>query len=142
MNACKRWVLRRAGSAQCSPALVVAGMVLVAAVVAYVYRQEILNTLMIMACATAGLAVTAIVVVFTLRVLRSEFATKRPEPAPAQDTEPEPEEAVTGPIPVTQKSWPDPDPNAKSIEADAEMLSDDALELVWNPDGSLTGRRS
>lgn len=138
----ERWVLRRARTAQCSPALAVLGMVVVAGAVIYVYRDLILKTIEL-AALTAGtvllLTATTVLVVSTVRWYRKRPASPAPEPEAGGGT------AVSGLAMTTQEhearvSAEADAMAAQAMGAEAGWLAADEVNLAVGPDGKLLVR--
>jgi len=121
------WCRKRAGTAQCSPALAAAGCLVVLAAVIYVYRQVILTTIItaVIAAVSVCVLVAAVAVTLsTLRWYRRRAADERARMA----------------APVTMV--PDWNPADRvSDDADAAAISEEAdwlasgVELAFSPDG-------
>jgi hypothetical protein len=125
------WCRRRAGTAQCSPALWAAGMFLACCVVAYVYREVILKTVEVMAVAIAG---TVMLAGFTALVVSSVRYYRRQvrflAEADAIEAEPVPD-TWTSPVVIPDiTSMKD----EEAITTEADWLAS-GVELAFSPDG-------
>ena len=121
------WCRKRAGTAQCSPALTAAGLVLCLGIVIYVYRQVIMTTIITAVIA----AVSVCVLVGALALTLSTIRWYRRKAA---------EERARMAAPVTMvPSWPvedrvADDADAAAISKEAEWLAS-GVELAFSPDG-------
>jgi hypothetical protein len=127
------WCRKRAGTAQCSPALAAAGILLVLGIVIYVYRQLIITTIIdavLAAVCVCVLVATVAVVLSTLRWYRRKAADERARMA----------------APVTMvPHWPAEDrvvddDDAAAISKEAEWLAS-GVELAFGPDGTLKAKK-
>src|SRR4249920_1043876 len=64
------WTRKQASTAQCSPALAAAGIVVVMGIVIYVYRQVILTTIITAALAAVSVAVFIGAIALTISTIR------------------------------------------------------------------------
>lgn len=127
------WTRRQGSSAQCSPALMIVGCLLVLAGVFYVYREVILTTLLDAMLAAISLAVLVgalALIVSTLRWYRRQQAAAAEEARLALDA-----------LPDTWTKRAD-DADTAAITGEADRLADAGTELVFTPDGSLAVRNS
>ncbi len=116
---------------QCSPSLVAVGIMFIGVVWVYVYRKTILEILLwsafVIACVGAAILV-AVIIVIIIRWHR-ERATERHADIKAKIAHLGPafgQDEATGML------------DSKSdgvISAEADWLSDTAVELAWSPDG-------
>jgi hypothetical protein len=125
----RRWVLKRASSAQCSPALMFLGMLVVAGAVIYVYREVILHTLIIAGIAIGIVCGTAVVVALTVNFLRYQHARAKASIAEALATPLEPTDTVPG-----------TGEDAAAISREADWLAS-GVELAFDPDGKLKAKK-
>jgi hypothetical protein len=146
------WVLRRARTAQCSPALVVLGMLVALGIVIYIYRELILRTIEIallaaftVAAVTAAIAVT----LNTIKWYRRRTAMDRQ----AQARTPEDVGTVAGLALATgdpasavrvldAKPYDSVSAEADRMAEEADWLEADEVDLAVGPDGKLKVRRS
>jgi len=135
MKRYREWTIRQGSTAQCSPALMVVGCIVVLAAVFYVYREVILTTLLDAVLAAVGIALlvgAGAVVVNTLRWYRRQQA------AAALDAEQlamdyEARDTWTKTVDTAE---------AAAISGEADRLAEAGTELVFTPDGSLAVRNS
>jgi hypothetical protein len=128
------WVLKRAKTAQCSPALMVLGMIVVACIVAYVYREIIIHTLIMAGIAVGIVCGTAVIVAFTVNFLRwSRRQQVKRVDALIAASQPDGEPQDTVPGTVTEE-------DAKAISEEADWLAS-GVELAFGPDGSLKTKK-
>jgi hypothetical protein len=128
------WCRKRAGTAQCSPALGVLGLLVAVAITCYIYRQVILSTVRAFVAAVVIVAAVAAVIaitVSTVRFLRAQrIAAIERMPAPVPDTWTKYEEPAT----VT-------DEDVKAISEEADWLAT-GVELAFSPDGKTLKAKS
>jgi len=125
------WTRRQAGTTQCHPAFVVAGVLLAMAITAYIYREVIYQTLL---AAVAAIAIVAAVAACTAIIVSTvRWYRRQPRTAPAVATalaEPVLEDEVT-------------DEDVRALSREADWLADEGVELAWSPDGkSLRAKTS
>lgn len=129
-NRYAEWCRKRGGTAQCSPALVVLGMIVVACLVGYVYREVIIHTLIMagivvgIACGT-GLVITLAVNGFRWhhrRAVASIGKAIADNPIPVIETEP-----------IDQEQ-------ADAMAREADWLAS-GVELAFDPDGKLKAKK-
>jgi len=132
MKRYREWTIRQGSTAQCSPALMVVGCIVVLAAVFYVYREVILTTLLDAVLAAVGIALlvgAGAVVVNTLRwYRRQQAAAALEEEQLAMDYE-------------ARDTWTKTVDTA-AISGEADRLAEAGTELVFTPDGSLAVRNS
>jgi hypothetical protein len=121
---------RAAGRANCSPALIVLGMLVVVAAVCYVYRQVIIDTLLTVLIAAGCVAGIVIAVAVTLNGVKWH-RRKALEHASALAALPEPDLTGTpfGPEVTVM--------DVKRIGAEADWLAAEGSELAFTDDGKL-----
>lgn len=121
------WTIKQGSTAQCSPALAAAGLVVCAGIVIYVYRQVIMTTIITAVIAAVSVCVftgAIALTISTLRWYRRQAARQR--------------EAMAAPVTMVP-AWPGEHRTAD--DADAKAISDEAdwlasgVELAFSPDG-------
>jgi hypothetical protein len=125
------WVLKRAGTAQCSPALMVLGLIVVACIIAYVYRQMIINTLIMAGIVIGSVCGAAVVIALTVNFLRWNHRRAKASIDQALATPLEPQDTVPGT--VTEE-------DAAAISREADWLAS-GVELAFDPDGKLKAKK-
>ena len=125
------WVLKRASTAQCSPALMVLGLIVVACIVAYVYRELIIHTLIMAGVAIGIVCGSAVIVVLTVNFLRWQHRRNKVAIDQALATPLEPQDTIPGT--VTEE-------DAAAISREADWLAS-GVELAFGPDGSLKAKK-
>jgi cation transporter-like permease len=110
----KRWTIRQANTAQCSPALGVLVGIIVLGVMVYVYRRVVLETLLI---GSIGLTVIMILTLGTALGLAIRRHRAEAEPEPAM-------------VPVAAT-----DGDVAAITKEADWLATEGVELAFSPDG-------
>jgi hypothetical protein len=121
------WTRKQASTAQCSPALAAAGLVVAIGIVIYVYRQVILTTIITAALAAVSVAVLIGALALTISTLRWYRRKAADEHA-----------RMAAPITMVP-SWPTEDrvtddADAAAISKEAEWLAS-GVELAFSPDG-------
>lgn len=117
------WTRRQGRSAQCSPALALAGMIIGACIIGYVYREVVLKTVEVTAIFMAGVAASSIAIAFTVNAIRYHRARRRivrVEAEPVPDT-------WTAPVTTTLT-------DEEAISREADWLAG-GVELAFSPDG-------
>jgi hypothetical protein len=120
------WCRKQASTANCSPALMVLGMIVVAGAVIYVYRQVILTTLLTAVAAAVSVALltgAVALIVSTVRWYRKRSRAMAAEPSGA----------------VALATATD-DEEATAISREADWLADAGSELVFDKDGNLRAK--
>jgi|SRR5215472_12910121 len=134
----RKWMERRAGAANCSPALVVLGMVIAVAITCYIYRHIIEETLIAfleaMAVILVILATAVILINYRRWAKRRTAAAIEAEMRAHGSLEPE---AVASPVLEPAAAMPDAD---AAMKAAAEWLKDEGTELAWTADGKLVAK--
>jgi hypothetical protein len=141
----QKWAVRQCSTAQCSPALFVAGAIVCVAVFFYMYWNVIVEALKIAMWAVVIAAGTALVLFIARGILRATWASRKQHKANAiqmaTDTEPMPVQDAdeTQVIPVS--AFQPKDRAQAGIAQDADQLADDNLELIWTADGNLASKK-
>lgn len=120
------WCRKRAGTAQCSPALMIIGLIVVAGAVIYVYRQVILTTLITAVAAAVSVALLVGAVALTVSTVR--WYRRR---AKAMAAEP------SGAVALATAT---DDAETTAISREADWLADAGSELVFDKDGNLRAK--
>jgi hypothetical protein len=124
------WTRKQGSTAQCSPALAAAGIIVAMGIVIYVYRQVILTTIITAALAAVSVAVfigALALTISTIRWYRRKTADERAR--------------MAAPVTMVPK-WPaeTDDKETAAISDEAEWLAS-GVELAFTPDGkSLVAR--
>jgi hypothetical protein len=136
----RKWMERRAGTANCSPALVVLGCVIAIAITCYIYRHIIIETLIAFAAAAGILLLLVAVIALVVNARRyQKRRTQALIDAPlAKDTEPMTQlaEPIDG-SPVAAMPKP---VDAEAMARTAEWLAEEGTELAWTSDGKLVAK--
>jgi hypothetical protein len=128
----RRWCLKQASTAQCSPVFGVLGILVCVGAICYVYREVILKTIETALIAAIGVAAVVAVGAITLNTLRwyrkNRAVALASAPAVAEaDTW----TAPTDTVPVTDAS--------EALTEEADWLAS-GVELAFGPDGSLKAK--
>jgi hypothetical protein len=149
------WVLRRARTAQCSPALVVLGMLVALGVVIYIYRELILRTIEIALLAAFTVAAVTAAIAVTLNTIKwyrrrtamdrqvQVIDTKTPDGiatvAGMALATGDPESAIRV---LDAKPYDAVSAEADSMAGEADWLSAEEVDLAIGRDGKLKVRDS
>ncbi len=136
------WCRRRAGTAQCSPALIFLGMFLALGIVIYIYRQVIITTVLVTLIAVGSVALTAALVAVTLNTIRwhrrrtiaHQLALQNAGTTVPAVVDVDGVRVIDGRV-VDEKA-------ARTMEAEAGWLEADEVDLSMGPDGKLKVRDS
>lgn len=125
------WTRRHGATLQCNPVLLIPAVLVVIGVIIYVYREIILTTILTAVLAAVGVAVMVGALALTLNTLR--WYRRRAKLMAAD------------PSGATALATATDDADVTAISAEADLLADKGMELVFDKDGNLhakTGRSS
>jgi hypothetical protein len=127
------WCRRQGASAECNPAVMVLGLLVAAGVVIYIYRQMILETILVALLAIAAVSVSVGLAVLTISSVRWYRRKRREAVAaiPAADTWTAPNAA--------EWAMNRPATDAAAISEEADWLAS-GVELAFGPDGKLKAK--